>query len=531
MPYNAQQALEAFQVPDGAPIPITKTKKGASKPAASPTKIAKPKFVIKRYTPSVAHVTSALRSVDASNRDTWFETLCGLKESYGDEIGFGIAYGWSVTAPECFDPVDLARVWKSIKRSEGRRATAQTIIHKAKDNGWYDVEYDCFADLFPPNYRANDNVAPLKQTGGVLTRSLKSASLDELKKAASLQLFKGLMSPQDQFMLYGESTAGKTFLGMDLALHLAGGKDWHGYKVKRRRPVLYVTLEGRAGFDGRMLSLSTVDKDVDDYFRVLNPHISLNKADVGAEGLKQVLAACKEAEVICGEPVGLVVIDTLARAMAGDDENAVADMMHYLDHRAGEIARQTGAAVLTVHHTNKNGQIRGSSAAMPAVDGLLRADDGTLYAEKIKDGVTGAMFDYTLRIVDLGLDEDQAMMTSCVINTSPATGVARAGGNKRVPKVPESERLLRAAFRTLENDGMASFDPETETYRFDLDMVRKEFNRRYAEPDGKGRTRAKEGARSVWSRILKSPPHGFDVIDRDGVEVMTRFRDPFESLL
>jgi hypothetical protein len=50
----------------------------------------------------------------------------------------------------------------------------------------------------------------------------------------------------------------------------------------------------------------------------------------------------------------------------GDEETRAAatrsEAMAYLEKRAGEIARQSGAAVMTLYHPNKQGALRGSTA-------------------------------------------------------------------------------------------------------------------------------------------------------------------------
>ncbi len=51
--------------------------------------------------------------------------------------------------------------------------------------------------------------------------------------------------------LYGPSGVGKTFLALDLAAAVAGGRVWFGHKTVQGR-VVYVVLEGRAGLRNRI---------------------------------------------------------------------------------------------------------------------------------------------------------------------------------------------------------------------------------------------------------------------------------------
>lgn len=67
----------------------------------------------------------------------------------------------------------------------------------------------------------------------------------------------------------------------------------------------------------------------------------------------------------------LVVIDTRARNTIGVEENSATAMGQVYEHLAA-IARRTGAAVVVIHHTAKNGAgSRGSSAGTGAIDGEL----------------------------------------------------------------------------------------------------------------------------------------------------------------
>ena len=77
-----------------------------------------------------------------------------------------------------------------------------------------------------------------------------------------------------------------------------------------------------------------------------------------------------------------VVLDALYCFMPGLDENAAGDMGLVMGHLR-EVARETGAAVLLLHHANKNdlaslaNRVRGSSALSAAIDvGLMVAIAG-----------------------------------------------------------------------------------------------------------------------------------------------------------
>jgi hypothetical protein len=70
---------------------------------------------------------------------------------------------------------------------------------------------------------------------------------------------------------------------------------------------------------------------------------------------------------------GLVIIDALPDIMPGGDENAVKDV-HPVFMKLRKIAEETGAAIVVIHHSNKSGDYRGSSAMSGAVDLLIMVD-------------------------------------------------------------------------------------------------------------------------------------------------------------
>lgn len=263
----------------------------------------------------------------------------------------------------------------------------------------------------------------------------------------SRALVKGILQPSDTAFLYGASGSGKTFLALDLGWHLAHGRAWHGRKVERA-PVLYVALEGVRGFRKRVAAMVQEWSDPGDWFARLAVHVSLIRDEYGKQGAETVISAAKALGEKCGRPVGLIVIDTLARAMAGEKENDGEAAMGFVEHRAGAIIRETGAALLTVAHTNRGGDLRGSLHFRNASEVLLRAerDDKkrTLFAEKVKDDIEGPLWDYDLRQVVLGIDADDWPVSSCVIQVLP-------GAERREACRELTVRLMRDAIAGGDN--------------------------------------------------------------------------------
>jgi len=227
--------------------------------------------------------------------------------------------------------------------------------------------------------------------------------------------------------------------------------------------------------------------DTGKQFSRLAIHVSLVRGKAGAAGAELIVKAAQQLGTDAGAPVRLVIIDTMARAMAGDDENDVGDMMHFIEHRAGHIARATGTAVLIVHHPNKTGSARGSSSAPAGFDFIWRIDRSgnrrTLVGEKIKDGAEGAMFDFQLKPVLLGIDGDGDGMDTCVVQAAAASPAPA-----KPAAVPKHIKVFHDAFEAALEAGHAV------EARVELAVVRDEFMARYkvADPEPKKAQKTKE---------------------------------------
>ena len=75
--------------------------------------------------------------------------------------------------------------------------------------------------------------------------------IDDAAVLTSNYLIKGWLGAQQMTVIYGQSNVGKSFFTLDLAYHIAAGRDWHGNKVKQGT-VLYLAGEGGQGFLARM---------------------------------------------------------------------------------------------------------------------------------------------------------------------------------------------------------------------------------------------------------------------------------------
>jgi hypothetical protein len=189
----------------------------------------------------------------------------------------------------------------------------------------------------------------------------------------------GMLTRGGTSLLTAKHAGFKSFFALDMALCVATGKAWHGRRVEAG-PVLYIAAEGSAGLQRRARAWLEFYEMSEDQARlyVWNRPITLHQP----ETLQAFIAAL--------EPMApaLIVVDTLARCAVGLDENSSGDMGIFAD-AVDALAKATGTHVLTVHHNNKGGEYRGSTALPAAVDTHLsldrKGDTVTLSTEKQKD--------------------------------------------------------------------------------------------------------------------------------------------------
>ena len=174
----------------------------------------------------------------------------------------------------------------------------------------------------------------------------------------------GVIPAGGLFVLLGDPETGKTFLLFDLACSSSAGiKNWHGLQLQAG-PVVYVLAEGVSGAPARIRAWKDsqrIDKALSGLTVVPDP-IALHDPSSVAAFLRELGRL--------PEPPIAVFIDTLARNMAGADENSTSDMGAAI--RGMDRIRETGATVIVAHHLNKAGTGRGNSALPGAADGIAR---------------------------------------------------------------------------------------------------------------------------------------------------------------
>lgn len=214
-------------------------------------------------------------------------------------------------------------------------------------------------------------------------------------------LIADLIADHGLSVLYGDPGAGKSFVAIDMALRLAFAMDWHGTPA-HPTGVLYIAGEGARGLGKRVTGWRREHamEGVEAPFLLLPAAVQLLDDSQRARLCRTITAAKDRA----GFLIGLVVIDTVSRAIAGADENGQETMSLFVKACA-EIQAHCGGAVLAVHHSGKDKDrgMRGSTVLLGGCDASIRLtkEEGlvTLTVEKQKDAEEVAPVSFAMKQV------------------------------------------------------------------------------------------------------------------------------------
>lgn len=182
-------------------------------------------------------------------------------------------------------------------------------------------------------------------------------------------LIESMVPKAGMTVLFGPSGTFKSFVALDWALCVAAGVPWFGRKVQQA-PVVYVAGEGLAGIKLRLDAWLHAHPEARpaEHFHLVPNAVNLLDTD----DTMRVHGALEGVRAELGQPCGLLIVDTMARALVGGDENSARDVGLFIAN-VDEITRPL--ASLVVHHTGKDGAAeRGSSALRGAADSMVKTE-------------------------------------------------------------------------------------------------------------------------------------------------------------
>jgi len=322
-------------------------------------------------------------------------------------------------------------------------------------------------------------------------------------------LIDGLLPASGFGIVFGPPKSGKSFLVTDALFNVALGRPWAGRETKQGA-VVYITGEGVTGFKRRLVAIrrhyEVEGRGVPFGMIPVAPDFGHATEDAGelVELVREWLAS------VGNPPLAAIVIDTLARAMKGADENAAKDMSVFVDN-CGILGDAFGCLILGVHHAGKNTDrgARGSNALDAAVDVMWSVEKGegisTAAIHHMKDGEDSAVWQFRLCpfILEEATDTRQAL-SSCIVEIVSEPGKAKQTETTRNKKLGDSPALLlRIIDRALAEEG--ELVKGTTTVPHDVRSIARENLKRYLPLEGYWDEDTRpEAKRSTLSRDLRT---------------------------
>lgn len=198
--------------------------------------------------------------------------------------------------------------------------------------------------------------------------TFRTLNLDDLEKLPEPEwLIDSILPATSLTTLYGAPGAAKSFWALDAACSIATGQPFHGSATKTGK-VVYSLGEGIRGLRYRIeawcLAHPTADRDM------LRENLLVIPKAVHLLEQQEANTLINTIDSI-GE-ISLLIIDTLARALVGGDENSAGDIGLAISV-CDKVRDMSGAATLLVHHMDANGtKARGSTALPGASDTMIK---------------------------------------------------------------------------------------------------------------------------------------------------------------
>jgi hypothetical protein len=427
-------------------------------------------------TPELAVIRSALAAIpDGSDclekYEPWLDIVHAVHSATdGSPDGLSLAQEFSQRS-SAYDADELDAKWAYAKPEGG--ITVGTLYKVARElGGWQEP----IEDVFEVIEAASEEKKPLK------FKPIQVAEFVGRKPPG--WIVKDVIPRADVILIFGESGSGKSFVALDMLAAICRGIEWRG-KRTRQGPVLYVAAEGASGFRNRVHAYC-LHNGVDP------KDLPLHVVD-GAPNLLQTADALEIVRTARAVgPLAAIVVDTLAQTTPGANENAGEDMGKALAH-CKNIRRATGAPVILIHHAGKDlaRGARGWSGIKAAADAEIEisktAAGRAIRLTKQKDGEDGLVWGFELEQIQIGIDEDGDVVTSCVVREAALPVVLQVGASLK--KLGPTERTVVEVVNEI---------AMSQTSGIEVEAVIAEAAKRMPDPDaGKRDTRKQRAKRAL----------------------------------
>jgi hypothetical protein len=265
--------------------------------------------------------------------------------------------------------------------------------------------------------------------------------------------------------VFGDPGGGKSFVAIDIACCVATGSAWHGHQVKQGA-VFYIAGEGHNGLARRFKAWELGNSISLSGAPIFKSHRAAQLYDATEAAL--VAVSIKQLSEEAGHIPSMIVIDTLARNMGGD-ENSTQDMNAFIQHIDNYLRQVWNCSVIIVHHsgTMDKDRGRGSSALKGALDAEYRValDSGTKTIQfenkKMKDAEMPIPKNFQITQVDLPiLDKHNLPVKGAYLTTVDISGLVSSVQKRTV--LPGNQLIALNCLVAIEvkkqTDGMEGMD-------------------------------------------------------------------------
>ena len=336
------------------------------------------------------------------------------------------------------------------------------------------------------------------------------AFLGDEASSPQKMLIEGAMPLEGLPFIGGQSSAGKTFIAILIAVCAASGKSFFGHEVKERVGSVIVAAEGKGMLRARIAAAMKelgIEGDVPVAWVKQVP--DFNRTDGLQAFVHDLRAISEHFKTKFGVRLGLVFVDTVSASFDIKEEadNAEAARVCKVMRRIGDAI---AALVVPIHHYGKNAAVglRGASAWRANADFVLsvmadvdpqtgNVTNRQLAIAKDRDGAQGPLTAFTLKPVELGTDEAGQRWGSMV-------AVAEVSAAKPASDWPPSLSVFRQALQTALADGAFEDQPFADGSMLRVvfhDLVRDEFAK-ITHVDSASEEKRQEAIRKQFARKL-----------------------------
>lgn len=401
-----------------------------------------------------SEVVATLKEIDPAtlSYQEWINVGMALHHQYG---GNGEAYDmwnmWSKQDKKRYKGEEMRFKWDSFGNSE-RTVTFATVIMMSKKSNANALAVEVAKDVEPRRFRSADEL---------LSEGIKAPEW----------LVRDMIERDSLVMSYGASGAGKSYVAIRMAVAIATGADFHKHPTKQGT-VVYMCGEGYRGIISRLNAI----KIHDGLSTLGSLHLTNRITDFSSA--EDVKATANEL-VNAGITPDLIIVDTLARASGGYDENSTADMNNFI--KACDYFRRkfNGCTIMPIHHTGKGdkGVARGSSVLKAAVDVEMMVENTgeglVVSSTKMKDGEPFDKLGFTFIRINFGVfDQDNHELYSHVVEPDQSV-VAGAGVKQQLKK--HGKAVLKVFEQMWDDGDVRTPAPHKFMQRYGLDAPSEGF--------------------------------------------------------